>query len=1695
MRYFRVAVVLLSVVASAHGQRQMENLGRGVVAVRTNSTTVYVGWRLLGTDPDGIGFNLYRATSGGGTVQLTTNRTQTTDFVDTGADLTKTNSYFVRPVINGIEQAPSASYVLPASAPIQQYISVPLQIPPGGTTPDNVSYTYNANDVSVGDLDGDGEYEIVLKWDPSNSKDNSQSGYTGNVFLDAYKLDGTLLWRIDLGINIRAGAHYTQFIVYDLDGDGKAEVACRTAPGTRDGLGNNVILPGDDPNADFRNASGYILTGPEYLTIFNGQTGAAMATTNFYPDRVNVSQWGDSYGNRVDRFLAAVAYLDGKRPSLIMLRGYYGPQSGFSARNEITAWNWRGGQLSRLWWFKAGLGINNNTNSNYIGEGNHNLTVADIDHDGKDEIIRGASVVDDDGEGFYATGLGHGDAIHVSDLDPDRPGLELWQPHEDPGSYGPYGLEFRDVGAGVPLWGVPATGDVGRGVAADIDPRYRGYEAWGSAGSGYFSATGTQISSSKPSQQNFAVWWDADLLRELLDGTTISKWNWLTGTASTLLSPPGVDSNNGTKATPCLSADILGDWREEVIWRASDNSALRIYTTVIPATNRFYTLMHDAQYREAIAWQNTAYNQPPHPGFFLGEGMNPPPVPLISDADLVWRGDASNAWDTATANWFVHGVWTGNISAVFSAGKSVLFDLSGSNSAPVSLVGTLTPAKVTVHSPKDYVFAGSGSLAGTATVVKAGTGTLTIHTTNTYTGATSVSDGALFVHGSLEASPVTVRGSLWGLGWVGGTGKLGGGLTAQAGASIVPGNGTNSAGTLTISNGLTVAGGVMLRFDLSHSPAGTNDLINVLGNVSFAGTNTIQVTLLNGPLGPGTYPLIQYTGTAGGALGSLLLSGASGVLTNLPGQIALLVLSNRPPANIVWAGDGVANHWDLTSSNWLNAGFPDVFVPLDNVIFNDAGSTNPAVNLVGALAPASIIVSASVHYTFAGSGSITNPATLTKLGPGKLTVATLNSFTNQTTVLGGTLQLGDGATANGSVGGNISNDASLIIANPDALTIPGNITGSGSLTKTGAGTLTLTGANNYTGPTIISNGALQVGSGGTSGALGSGNIVNNGLLAFNRSDNVTNGVVISGTGSLAQLGTGILMLGGSNSYSGGTTVGGVVRLLHNNAAGSGSITVSGSVQVGNGITIANTLNCSGSPDNVLDCASGTGIFVGNVAFASGGAQFRPGTTGGTLVLSNGTAAMGGRFFFVPRGTVTFAGNFNLTTTATGVGFGRADGFTVNVTLKDNASVSLGSCSMGNGRDMSSLRLTLRDAARLTLTDPSGGNLLDLLNTAGTGNTGTLTLNGGTLTAGGFVKTSVGSTLNSVMLFNGGVLKAANSSATFLDVLPGLSARVSTNGAKIDDGGFSITIAQPLNHDPSLGSAPDGGLIKLGSGTLTLTGTNGYTGPTVVSNGTLLVNNTVGAGIGTNTLTVAGGATLGGTGVIRAQVVVNGTLAPGSGGPGTLTVTNLVLNSGATMQYELGTASDLSVVSSNLTLAGTLNVTATTGFGPGSYTLFTYGKTLVNNGVAFGSMPAGYSYSLDTATAGQVRLIVTALSAFQQWQLDHFGCTNCPQAAGDFDFDGDGMSNTNEFLAGTNPTNAASAFQIISIGTQGEDVRIAWRTAVGKTNAVQASPNPVGSNYTDVTGPIIITDGDTTNSTHVGGATNTPAWYYRIRLVP
>jgi rhamnogalacturonan endolyase len=594
----------------------MEQLNRGLMAVKVSSG-VYLSWRLLGTDSyHATRFNVYR----NGTLISELPADAPTCYTDAAG--TASSVYSVKAIAEGVEALDSTDGITPWT---EQYKYIQLQRPPAGTTPPNItsdgsypngeSYTYYPNDCSVGDLDGDGEYEIVVKWDPSNSKDNSLTGITGNVYIDAYKLNGTRLWRIDLGRNIRAGAHYTQFMVYDFDGDGYAEMVCKTAPGTIDGEGSDVIMGADNPQADYRNKNisttgnsrtGFVLSGPEYLTLFDGQTGKELHTVPYEPARGTVSSWGDSYGNRVDRFLACVAYLDGERPSVVMCRGYY-------ARTKLAAYDVVNKQLVQRWLYDSGA------SGGAFGQGNHNLSVADVDGDGKDEIIYGACAIDDDGTLMYRTGLGHGDAMHLSDLDPDRPGLEVWEVHEEKGA-GKYDYEMHDANTGDIIWHSETyANDNGRGLAADIDARYRGFEMWSSSGAGVYSCKGVQVATSKPST-NFRVYWDGDLQDELLDGNKLDKW---TGSGSSRLITFSLGSSvNGTKSNPCISADILGDWREEVVYYSTTYpDRLILYATTIPTEHRFFTLMHDPVYRLGVAWQNVAYNQPPHLGIYLPDAI------------------------------------------------------------------------------------------------------------------------------------------------------------------------------------------------------------------------------------------------------------------------------------------------------------------------------------------------------------------------------------------------------------------------------------------------------------------------------------------------------------------------------------------------------------------------------------------------------------------------------------------------------------------------------------------------------------------------------------------------------------------------------------------------------------------------------------------------------------------------------------------------------------------------------------------------------------------------------------------------------------------------------------------------------------------------------------------------------------------
>ncbi|MBR5160455.1 MAG: rhamnogalacturonan lyase [Thermoguttaceae bacterium] len=590
MKYYRTQIYvlfLLILTAAAQGE---ERLDRGVVAIQTPQG-VFTSWRVLPSDADDAVYTLLRD----GKPIAALDASAGSNYLD--RDGKSDSVYSVE--YNGA--------VSPAATVWKEgFLTLTLDLPDEQTMPDGTTCQYTPNDMSCGDLDGDGRYELVVKWQPSNAKDNAQSGYTGTTFIDAYTLDGKKLWRIDLGVNIRSGAHYSPYLVYDFDGDGKAELICKTADGTVDGQGCVI----GNAAADYRNKDGRVLDGPEYLTVFNGETGAAVCTID-YPaprtvrklDRFVADGWGDNYGNRCDRFLACAASLDGKSTSAVFCRGYY-------SAVYVMALDFDGKDLKLRWLHKSetpGEGL--------YGEGNHNLAVGDLDGDGKDEIVYGSAALDDDGTVLYRTGLGHGDALHLfSSTTPQDDGEKLYVFDVHESKAAEYGMEVRSAD-GTILWGVHAGFDVGRGLAADVDADNPGYEVWSYAADGLLSLDGKKISDRRPSQ-NFRIYWDGDLQDELFDRGNIDSWK--NGRLATFWKLNNSKTINSTKANPNLQADLLGDWREEVILYNAENPAqINIFSTTIPTPYRVNCLMTDHVYRMSIVWQNVGYNQPPHLGRYL----------------------------------------------------------------------------------------------------------------------------------------------------------------------------------------------------------------------------------------------------------------------------------------------------------------------------------------------------------------------------------------------------------------------------------------------------------------------------------------------------------------------------------------------------------------------------------------------------------------------------------------------------------------------------------------------------------------------------------------------------------------------------------------------------------------------------------------------------------------------------------------------------------------------------------------------------------------------------------------------------------------------------------------------------------------------------------------------------------------------
>lgn len=1158
-RCLLILLLICGWAGSLNAQRKVEKLGRGVVAVNTGGGSTYVSWRLLATDPLNIGFNIYRSIGGAEAEKLNaTPVTATTDYTDNSASTSATNSYFVKPVVNGVEGAASKSFTIEGNATAKRYQGITLQ---------PTSYSTSVQHVYPGDLDGDGEYDYIVKRQPRDP--------ANNVLLEAYTREGAFMWRIDLGRNMElgAGTHNPFVVVYDFNGDGKAEVFTRsgeltvfadgnsitdTNGGNNDGVDDYRTLP---PVSDM----GYMLLGdncPEYLSMVNGMTGKEMARREWIDRGAKstwTSLWGDSYGHRMNMNFIGVAYLDGIHPSIVTSRGDGGVMDieayDFDGTNINSRWTWSArtntakpaGQTWKQFHESClnGTATNAGIPTGYHWADFHNIRVADLDGDGKDEISWGVNAMDDNGTPLYFAkkDIGHGDRFVISDLDPDRPGLECYAIQQAASTLAVY--YDAKTGERIKTWSAVPAFDVGRGDAADIDPNVKGCELWSYAHSTVLNCKGDAVpgATGYPAPA-LTMWWDGDLQREILsaaDGNgynpIINKWNPATNSAGRLLSLYSEGGQYSNKipygGRPALYADVLGDWREEIFCMNSDSTEMRIFSTWTPTSTRIYCLMQNPEYRSCANIKG--YMTSTEVDYYLGGEMTRPPMPPVLSSNTLWKGGVNgNAWDiNTTANWLNNATLKN-----FNQGDTVLFDISGKEYNTINLTGDVQPSQVWVSSPVDYTFSGTGAISGTASLLKTGYGALTLANTNNYTGSTTVDQGSLIVNGVLSQSPVWVNRHAI----LGGTGTLSQTVTMESGAILSPAQ-SGVAGTLKFAQSLTIPTDATYQLDMSDDATGLtrrSDSLKITGDLTLAGTLNIKVNQLNGKLAVGNYPIMAFTGTFTGSLSNIIVTGINDnkfSVINTGNTIEIKVEASRDPGNILWSGTNAS--WDLlTTQSWLINNSPALFATGDSVFFDATGKANSNITLTGSLNIGKMVVDASENdYAFSGTGSITGTGGITKTGNGKLTLSTSNAYTGKTIINGGTLEINTLANIglNSSIGAPATNDPLYLQLTDSRLrytgttqqstdrgiTITGTDTietvnstgsvvlgspavGTGTLVKTGAGKLIFNGVNTYSGYTVIKEGAINFGNDNVNSAPGTYSLEGGTLTMTNTPSSYTN---------------------------------------------------------------------------------------------------------------------------------------------------------------------------------------------------------------------------------------------------------------------------------------------------------------------------------------------------------------------------------------------------------------------------------------------------------------------------------------------------------------------------------------------------------------------------------------------------------------
>ena len=1110
-----MVAVALTILGAADGaaQRKMDRLDRGLVAQKV-TRGVFLSWRILGEEYYGVKYNVYRD----GT-RLNAEPLSVSNLTD--ASGTEESRYTVAAVVDGVEQAQCAA-VMPWTG---GYLPITLQ-PMYSRRGTEMTKDYTPNDISVADLDGDGQMEILVK--RINELDTyglfSEENDSAYAALEAYKLDGTRLWWIDVGPNMVSGTDVELNIVaFDWDEDGRSEVVLRGADNMYIHQADGTVRLVGQSGVNTRNTVGhtanytYTNTGAEYLLYLNGTTGEPYQIIDYPLPRGNAKDWGDSHGHRSSKYFFGAPYLDGRKPSIFLARGIY-TQHRMIALDVNPATH----QLTTRWRWDSPM------SGDWYGQGYHNFGIADVDWDGRDEICYGSMVIDDNGKGLSTTGFGHGDAQHCSDLDPFRHGQEIFACLEDAP-----GCNYRDATTSNIYFRVRAARDDGRCMAGNFSNKYFGAQLESTRTGGCFSSVTdkfidgqTVVNRYTPGiALNFRCYWDGDLLEETFNYYNMDETGWKDG-LNPCISKMEVDGAvtqfngaitcNGSKGTPSWMGDLLGDWRDEFILRDATGN-LRVYSTTIATKHRIYTTWHDHQYRQGMVWEMCGYNQPPHLSYFLGElegiTMAPPPL-TTNDREEVTDG--------------------GTISTALN-GKHVL--LAETKDATFTLAEGAQPAILTVNAPSwvqgatnndriaytyyTHTLAGA-KLSGQTRLVKQGDGYLLLPDgDHTHTGQTDIWAGVVSLDGGMAQSRVWLNR----FAELHANGSFPKSIEMNYAAVLAPG-GYDKRGCIETDT-LWMHYGSRLHIDLYAD--GTE--------ADFVKANVLRITPLTRADGPqyrqpvlefqlhadegadisGRYLIAELGMQMGGSIKSFVIEGLADQKYTLEveddGRVYMNLAALRAPATIAWTGSE-SNAWTLAGNqNFLNGGEADYFVTGDNVVFNDE-ATKTAVSIPADIMPASVTFTGSKNFTVSGTGGITGAADLTMEGTGRLTLNNVNTYTGRTLLRGGTTvvqQIVDREHDTGALGAaptedgqfTIENGATLQIQNtvdvPYDITIGegggaisptgqfdmhGHFLGQGILTKKGGGTLVIEADGQRLQKLIVEAGTLAHGDPIATGGFG-----------------------------------------------------------------------------------------------------------------------------------------------------------------------------------------------------------------------------------------------------------------------------------------------------------------------------------------------------------------------------------------------------------------------------------------------------------------------------------------------------------------------------------------------------------------------------------------------------------------------------------